>query len=257
MSLSTDRILTRNTIATGFDFQADLATQTSHFSIYYATSLSASDGNKYAQYVAQQCEKDYTQLQSFFANVTIPDNSLPFNILVGPNIPGAYHHGCSDTDLYCDAVDDPEELNMLVVAEEVEVFEAVQGKGWDCGATNGEALSRALAEELHTTQNAGFLIAPAWINSRRRDYISTNESTDQDTFANACGLLFLNWLHTKLAYSWTDIVQQGAPTLGQTYAALTGKPASQAFTDFLAAINQLFPAGTTADVTTNNPFRQA
>jgi len=37
----------------------------------------------------------------------------------------------------------------LAVAEAVEVFEAIQNRGWNCGASNGEGLSRVLAQVLY------------------------------------------------------------------------------------------------------------
>ena len=40
-------------------------------------------------------------------------------------------------------------MRSLVIAEEDEVFEANFGHGWDCGASNGEGLSRVLANTMY------------------------------------------------------------------------------------------------------------
>jgi hypothetical protein len=44
---------------------------------------------------------------------------------------------------------------MLVVAEADEVFMNGFGHGWDCGASNGEALSRILAAEIYPQERVG------------------------------------------------------------------------------------------------------
>jgi hypothetical protein len=55
----------------------------------------------------------------------------------------------------------------LCVADLVEVFSASQGKEWNCGATNGEGLSRVLATALFPTQITGFASAPDWLAIER------------------------------------------------------------------------------------------
>ena len=58
---------------------------------------------------------------------------------------GAYHFGCNATDLYIEPT--AQVASGFMVAELVEVFEAAINNGWQCGQTNGEALSRVLATE--------------------------------------------------------------------------------------------------------------
>jgi hypothetical protein len=61
------------------------------------------------------------------------------------------HHGCSFNpgggDLYIDAAfGNPVMTTGLIVTESTESFMGAQNSGWDCGGSNGEALSRFLAE---------------------------------------------------------------------------------------------------------------
>ena len=247
------RILARAAQPTGFDYPTVPAGQTDNFAVYYDPSL-GHDGQTLAEWVLGQCEDDYSQLQEIF-NGVIPQDSLPFNIIIAENIPGAYHHTCQDTDIYCDAVTDPNEINMLDVAEEVEVFEAFSN-GWDCGATNGEALSRALAEELHPTSDPAFIIVSSWLNSKRADYITSNLPTDRNVFSNACGLLFLNWLNSK-EFTWSQIAQAGGSSLAETYSKVTRNPAKEAFKDFSDEIEALWPKGKVVHLDTNNPFKSS
>jgi len=73
----------------------------------------------------------------------IDATQLPINIIIAALDPsgqggrGAYHYGCSATDLYCDLKNVPsldiDFTRMLLVAELVEVFEAAQNLGFSLG----------------------------------------------------------------------------------------------------------------------------
>ena len=73
----------------------------------------------------------------------IDATQLPINIIIAALDPsgqggrGAYHYGCSATDLYCDLKNVPsldiDFTRMLLVAELVEVFEAAQNLGFHWG----------------------------------------------------------------------------------------------------------------------------
>src|SRR5579864_4743171 len=150
----------------GFDYPATLRGNTAHFNVYYDPGLGA-NGPIIADAVLASCEWEYSMLQGYFDGLSPP--GLPFNIIIAPGIGGAYHYGCAGTDLYCDgdtsAVPDVNHTRMLVVAEEVEVFSAAQGRGWDCGASNGEGLSRVLATQLYPAELDGFESATTWLNT--------------------------------------------------------------------------------------------
>jgi hypothetical protein len=237
---------------TGLDFPATLAGKTTHFQAYFRTGFA--NGPAIAQGVLSTCERDYNAQIAFFSGLTI--STLPVNILIGPGIGGAYHYGCSAVDIYCDgdssANPDVDLTRMLAVAEEVEVFEAEQNKGWDCGASNGEGLSRVLATELYPDELDGFSTAAAWLDSPRPDWVSKTDPTDQNAVSTGCAVLFLNYLRYQLNYSWPQVVQAAGATLDGTYRSLTGKTGG--FAPFKAILDSHFPPGRPSGLHTDNPF---
>jgi GT2 family glycosyltransferase len=247
----------------GFDYPVTRFGSTEHFNVYYQTVLGAA-GQRIADGVLRTCERDYCQLADWFGGITPP--GLPFNlILVGlspgrDGTGGAYHHTCAAVDLYEDVRTTPyldvDLTRMLVVAELVEVFEAAQGQGWDCGASHGEGLSRVLATALYPGELSGYATAAHWLDSAERpDYVNRTAPTDRDPVSNGCAVLFLNWLHDGLGLDWDQIVQAAAPTLAQTCTRLTGR--ADGWMRFRAAIVDLFPPGSPSGLATDNPFQFA
>jgi hypothetical protein len=245
----------------GFDFPTIFRGSAKHFNVFFDPYLGAA-GASHAEALLAVCDRDYSIIQSFFSGIT--PSRAPFNVIIAPSddpprgVRGAYHHGCDGIDIYCEDSSNIDYIKMLVVAEVVEVFSAAQGLGWDCSTTNGEALSRVLAEVLYPAE--AIVIASEWLNSDRPDYITENKPSplpdgrlaDSDQVSNACGVLFLYWLHDQLGFSWEQIVQAGASSLGRTYAKLTGQ--TDAFARFSSFMQTHFPAGTPVNLPTNNPF---
>ena len=239
-----------------FDYHVKSVGSTANFHVYSATSLGA-QGQQVGNAVLQKCEADAQTLSGYF-NVPVQR----CNIIVAPlsqnqdGTGGAYHHTCIDADLYCDVQFNPinsDLTNALVIAEEVEVFQAVQNRGWNCGASNGEGLSRVLAEALYPGVLDAYSTASSWLDTNDRpDWVSNNNATDTDPVSNGCSVLFLNWMNGPLNNGWDKICQAGAPTLADTYQQLTGK--DTAYQDFRAAIDAMFPLGKSSGVTTDNPF---
>ncbi len=167
---------------------------------------------------------------------------------------GAYHRGCdfvSGGVLYLDATFDSTSINplnlevALYVAELSEAFMGAQGRGWGCGYSNGEALSRFLAEqETPDGTLNGFMTGPDWDAAGRPDWISKTENTDRDAVSTGCGIVYLYWLRS-LGFSIPQIVQAGGATLSANYHTLTGK--LTAYDDFLAGLG-----GVT--LTSDDPF---
>jgi hypothetical protein len=229
---------------------ANLQGQTQHFAVYADPALGA-DGKLDAQGVLAKCDADYVIVSGYFGGIS----AGPFNVVLFSNPNGAYHMTCAATDLFCDATTGPAHPNFsefLNIAEFVEVFEAVQARGWDCGKGNGEGLSRVLATNAYPTELDGFATAATWLDSPRQDFVDRNFNGDTNSHANGCSVLFLNWLHVQLKYSWPQIVAAAAPTLGQTYTHLTGK--KDGFKQFQALINAHFPKGKKSGLATDNPF---
>jgi hypothetical protein len=229
----------------------NLRGRTRHFAVYVDPALGP-DGVEDADVVLAKCEADYKQISKWFGGL----EAGPFNVVLFHYPSGAYHNDCDGTDLFCDAQIKPAKgtySEFLNVMEFVEVFEAKQDKGWDCGKSNGEALSRVLGTDIHPRELDGFATAHFWLDSTRRNYVDNTSSTDTGYVANGCSVLFLNWLHYQLKHPWQRIVAAGAPTLGQTYTKLTGKP--DGFSRFKALIDSRFPAGHKSGLKkTDNPF---
>jgi hypothetical protein len=235
---------------TGFDYPATLRGSTTHFNVYYDPVMGV-DGPIIADGVLANCEYDYNAVSSWFGGLA----AGPFNVLIHPGIPGAYHYGCSATDLYCDAhisPDDPNWTNFLNVAEFVEVFEAVQGRGWDCGASNGEGLSRTLAETQYPSELDGFNAAATWLDGSRPDFVNVTDPTDTNYISIGCSVLFLFWLRYQLSFTWNQICQAAAPTLAQTYQNLTGR--TDALAQFTSLLLAKYPQGSPSGLTTDNPY---
>jgi len=224
---------------------------TTHFNVFYDNTLGTT-GAALGDGVLAACETDYQKLKSIFGGLTPP--GLPFNIYIDPGYFGAYHSTCADVNLHCAAEsgNSTDAVNFLVVAEEVEVFSAAQGLGWNCGASNGEGLSRVLATAFYPAQLDGFATACVWMDGNRPDWVNANENTDRDGVANGCSVLFLNYLHYQLGYSWQQIVAAAASTLAGTYFNLTG--ATNGYFNFVFTLDLQYPPGTPCTLVGDNPF---
>jgi hypothetical protein len=168
---------------------------------------------------------------------------------------GAYHYSCAGTDLYCDAdVLDPngtDRTMALYIAELSEVGQDLIGNGWDCGASNGEGLSRMHAEAVLPGVLDDFSTAAAWLDGPRTNWIDQTDPTDQNPVSTGCAVLFLWWLN-HMGFTIPSITVAGGSTLAALYKTLTGE--SSAWSDFSAACAQRWPAGQLSGVKTDNPW---
>jgi hypothetical protein len=226
----------------------DRVAATPHFQFH---SDGTAAGDQAVAAMQAVCEQDYTALKVIFRQGDPP--ALPFVVHVDPSAGGAYHLSCEGTEIWLI----PEDAPTLLVAEVVEVFEAYAG-GWDCGHTNGEGLSRALAQVVRPAQllvNLDGDVQGWWNGGHPVDYVNDNSATDENQQANACGTLFLFYLRSQLAFSWQQVVAAGASTLGETYQQLTGKPGSQGFQDLVTALQPLQQPDGTLDIPpSGDPF---
>lgn len=227
-----------------------------HFTVYSATTL-GNDGVDVAKFILANCESAYTKLHDCFGI-----DVQHFNVIVAPLSPkndgtgGAFHQSCSSADLYCDVrvnpKKTPEFTQAMVIAEAVEVFEAYQAGGWACGASNGEGLSRVLAEDSYPGVVDDFATAHFWLDSSRDNWVDLTATTDRSNQANGCAVLFLFWLRYALGFSWAQICQAPASTLAGTYSKLTGK--TDGYLRFRATIDGMYPPGKASQLTVDNPF---
>lgn len=238
----------------GFDYPVIQRGSTAHFNVYYEQNFA--NGPAICDAVIANCENDYNYCVGVFGGITPP--GLPMNVIVAPGLGGAYHYGCSGVDLYCDgdtsANPDVNHTLMLVVAEEVEVFQAASGLGWNCGASPGEGLSRVLATERYPSELNGFASAASWLDTPDRpDWVSNSDPTDLNYVSIGCSTLFLNYLRYQLDFTWPEIVAAGGATLETTYEGLKMAPAG-AITPFKNLLQSYYPVGQPSGLTNDNPF---
>jgi hypothetical protein len=221
-------------------------------------------GNAAAQAVLQTAEADFQATQQWFGGISLPQGqqgddqttprtATPVQVLMDSQAGGAYHFGCNATDLYIEPT--AQVASGFMVAELVEVFEAAINNGWQCGQTNGEALSRVLATERNNgLAQLQVQTAQSWWANGRQDFVTNNSATDQDENSNGCGPLFLYYLHSQLGFDWTRITTTGGATLGDTYQRLTGNAPAQGFQDFLDRLATLDTGSGLQLPASGNPF---
>jgi hypothetical protein len=235
-----------------FDYPSVWVGKSGSVTVYAASAL-GSAGTGLAARLVKEVSRPFDDLSRLFG---IPGRAV--NLVLAPlsgkndGSGGAYHYGCDFTsggDLYVDAAlaaSDPVNLDLgLYVAELSESFMGAQNKGWGCGYSNGEALSRYCAEQATPagTMDA-FATGPAWEEAGRPDFLSRTEQTDTDNVSTGCGVVYLYWMRS-LGTSGTQLAQVGGETLAANYEILTGK--RTAYKDLLAALK-----GRT--VKSDNPF---
>ena len=235
------------------DYPATFVGTVGNMTLSYDPSLGA-QGLALAQQFLNVANRPYLDMESFFGI-----NGGAVQVIIAPlsgnndGSGGAYHYGCdfvSGGTLYLDATFaatiNPVDLEVaLYVAELSECFMGAQGKGWGCGYSNGEGLSRFLAEEETPWGTlAGFQTAAAWVAAGYPDWVTHTELTDQDSVSTGCAILYIYWMRSR-GYSIAQITQAGGATLQANYKTLTG--ANSAYADLVAAAKAIA-------VTSDNPF---
>jgi hypothetical protein len=187
------------------------------------------------------------------------------NVIIANTGGGAYHMGCDfpgggdwyeDVEGAVTAAGQPGGIcDALVAAEVTESYMgSVPANQFNCGGSGGEALSRVFSEIVSGGSGgamgvSGYAAGPSWDGT---DWISKDSGTDQDYPSTGCGTLYLWWMMSQ-GYTIDKIVQTGQPdgSFASGYAILTGKPASQAFSDFTAAVAAV---GGPGSMSGDNPF---
>jgi len=141
---------------------------TAHFDVSYLTRL-GHKGAALATAILQNCEPDYSTLQQVFGGIT--PQRLPFVVQITSDNTGTSHSSCMGTDVSVGgkSAANVDFIRSLLVAEADEVFMANFGHGWDCGASNGEGLSRVLANDLYQgVEPANFISSSVWLSLKLR-----------------------------------------------------------------------------------------
>jgi hypothetical protein len=239
-----------------FDYPTTQVGVVGNVTVYYDPALGAA-GLSLAKQMLNSVSGPYNDMERFFgiAGGTV---NLVIAPLSGNNdgSGGAYHYGCDFTSggtLYCDATFasttvSPLSLEIaLYIAELSESFMGAQGKGWGCGFSNGEGLSRFCAEqETSMATLSAYATGPSWAAAGFPDWVTTTEQTDGNAISTGCAIVYIYWMRS-LGYTIPQIVQAGGATLAANYQTLTGK--TTAYQDLLAAVQNL-------SITSDNPFTQ-
>ena len=119
-----------------------------------------------------------------------------------------------------------------------------------CGLSTGEALSRWCATLIGNNALADFATAPQWAQDGEPDFVNQTDNTDQSADSTGCGMAFISWMISqgygleKIAPTMVNLGDAG--TLAQLYANLTSDAATNAWTNFQKALQNL-PNGVTSD----------
>ncbi len=169
---------------------------------------------------------------------------------------GADHGGCDYTTgaaiEVCASFGNSARVSALF---EAELSECSMG-GNLCGVSTGEGLSRWCAAVIGNNALSDFATAPTWQQDGMQDYVDKTDPTDQNPDSTGCTMAFLSWLMSQ-GYTLSQIakamVARGANgTLAELYADLGVGAASNAWTNFQSAVQNL-PNG----ITTDDPFGAA
>jgi hypothetical protein len=238
----------------GLDYPATQVGVVGNVTVSYDPSLD-DQGSALATQLLDAVGGPYDDMQTYFG-IAGGAVSVIIAPLSGNNdgSGGAYHHGCDFTSggvfyldaTFANATVDPLHLEVgLYVAELSESFMGPLGGGWNCGYSNGEGLSRFLAEqETPPGTLDAFATGPAWAAAGFPDWVNSTEQTDQGAESTGCAVVYLYWMRS-LGYPIAQIVQAAGVTLAANYQTLTGK--ASAYDDLLAAVQGLA-------VTSDNPF---
>ena len=200
----------------GLDFPAAVVGTSGKVTVSYDPALGAQELTLAQRFLAV-CHRPHVDMEVFFSiaggNVQVVIAALSGRTDGGA---GAYHYGCDFTSggtLYLDATYSNATINpldllvALFVAEVSECFMGAQGKGWGCGYSNGEGLSRFLAEEETPWGTlAGFQTAAAWVAAGYPDWVTHTELTDRNSVSTSCAILYVYWMRSR-GFSIPQIVQ--------------------------------------------------
>jgi hypothetical protein len=240
-------------VSAGPDFPSTKVGSAGNVTTYYATSLGAS-GEALGRALLDSSVAPYTDMETLFG---VPGG--PVSVIVAPlsghhdGSGGAYHYGCdfaSGGTIYLDATftlpNAADVALALYVAEMSECFMGAQDRGWGCGYSNGEGLSRFLAERYTPSGSvpSWAVTGPSWVSAGYPDWVSTTERTDRHYASIGCVVLYLYWM-LSLGHSDARMVAVAGNTLADNYRVLTGK--STAYADLKAAVQAV-------TVTSDNPF---
>lgn len=208
------------------------AGRTEHFEVSYDESFGET-GLAVASTVLDRCERDLTTMREWFgaaggvSSVAVVLTRMPetARTVVVPAAADA------PLTIWCDiqSTPHPEPLqsSFFVAVAVAEAFGRMIG--WP--AVEANALARVLGAALYPRRLRGFATAWVWLDGARSD-VSGVPLPEGSHAATGFAVLFLNYLHHQLGYSWHEIATCPAPTLDAVSRRLGDGRA--VVTDFLA-----------------------
>ena len=228
------------------------AGRTEHFEVFYDRVLGET-GRSAGATVLNRAERDLATVRAWFGDMPPPSERFVVVLARLPDDARAYRRSDvrgRDMTLFCDVQTTPRveglQSSFFVTLQVADAFAAAAG--WD--ATAGGALARVLATALYPRRIAGFATGWLWLQSEREDFVSA--PLPPDATATGCAVLFFNYLHHQLGFSWREIAAPAAPTLGGVAQRLTG--ADDDFGTFRSLLAGHLPAGQPSALATDNPF---
>lgn len=242
---------------------------TAHYRFQYDDSLSAPinpGGPEPARTnaVIASCEADFNLMAGWFGNIALDVNfTIPVNVTQNGGGASWGQSGSNLTVTINPAAGAANFIRYLLVAEMVETYMRVQGRGWfgnNTEGSEGEGLSRFLSAQFWIGSGfgnppSGFANSNSWLSSARADFVNNINLTDDGPDAiTGCSTLFIWYLFAQLGFTVNQIVAAGAPTLGGVYRNLTGDTADP-FPFFKQLVDTGLP-GTSVIASGNldNPF---
>jgi hypothetical protein len=210
-----------------------------------------------AQDLVNDADRVATANDAIFASVGGPVSVIVFALGGATDgTGGADHMGCDyvsgNAIEVCASFGNSARVSALF---EAELSECSMG-GNLCGISTGEALSRWCASVIGNNALSDFATAPQWLQDGMQDFVDQTDPTDQNADSTGCGMAFLSWLMSQghslsqIAPVMVSLGNNG--TLAQLYNNLTSDAASNAWSNFQAAVGAL-PNGVTSD----DPFGAA
>ena len=224
---------------------------TEHFEVFYDRTLGES-GRASGAVILNRAERDLSTIRSWFDAAPVSER---FVVVLGRMHEDARTYrepGSSDarTVLFCDVQTTPrlEALQSCFFVAYQLADLCAGAAGW--GAEIAGQLARVLATALYPRRIAGFNTAWLWMEGRRKDPVRDPRAQDAEETGGA--VLFLNYLHYQLGYSWHQIAATPAPTLGTAARRLTGS--EDCVTELRTLLAKHYPAGQPLPNFPDNPF---
>ncbi len=239
-----------NSAASFSGFEAtNRAGATEHFEVFYDRVLGET-GRAAGGIVLNRAERDLSLIRDWF---DVEPGCEQFVVVLGrlPEHSRTYRDttpGDDKVTLFCDTQTTPrlEALqSCFFVAFQLADWIAA-AEGWD--EVVGGAMARVLATSLYPRRLGGFATAWVWMEGDRND-------ADLDhvpAAATGRAVLFLNYLHYQLGFSWKEITSVPATTLDAIARRLTGS--EDPLADFRALLASHHPVGQPAASLPDNPF---